>query len=125
MFTITLVRQFVAALARAGKRQKEVKPLVDSAYPDKKMSISQINRIIKVAKEGKNTADQCVSNLKKTRRTGDVVAAVAASVDQDCQVTVKTLVARYGLCFGTVNSILRDNLGLVRESVHWVHKLLS
>jgi hypothetical protein len=59
------VRNFVAALARAGKSRKEIKPLVDAAYGDKTLSKSQINVIIKAVKEGKNTLDQCHSNVKK------------------------------------------------------------
>ncbi len=40
------VTDFVAALARAGKNRKRIKPLVDVAYGDKALSISQINPII-------------------------------------------------------------------------------
>jgi hypothetical protein len=50
---MTEVRDFIAALARAGKSQKEIKPLLDVAYGDKIMSISQINWIIKAVKEWK------------------------------------------------------------------------
>jgi hypothetical protein len=62
---MTEVRYFVAALARAGKSQKEIKPLVDAAYGDKTLSKSQINRIIKAVKEVKLTSDQRYSNAKK------------------------------------------------------------
>jgi hypothetical protein len=77
---MTEVRDFVAALARAGKRRKEIKPLVDAAYGVKAFSKRQKNRTIKAVKEGKSTSDQHHSNEKKTKRTEDVVAAVAASV---------------------------------------------
>jgi hypothetical protein len=62
---MTEVHDFVAALARAGKSRKEIKPLVDAAYGDKTLSISQINRIIKAVKEGKTTSDLRHSNAKK------------------------------------------------------------
>jgi hypothetical protein len=55
---MTEVRNFVAALARAGKGCKEIKLLVDAAYGDTAMSKSQINCIIKAVEVGKNTADQ-------------------------------------------------------------------
>jgi hypothetical protein len=77
---MTEARNFVAALARAGKSCSEIKPLVDAAYTDKSLSISQINRIIKAVKEGKTTADLRYSHPKKTRRTDDVVASIAAAV---------------------------------------------
>jgi hypothetical protein len=75
---MTEVRNFVAALARAGKGRKEIKSLVDAAYGGSAMSKSQINRIINAVKEGKNTADQRHSNAKKTKRTGNVLASIAA-----------------------------------------------
>jgi cytochrome c-type biogenesis protein CcmH/NrfF len=62
---MTEVRDFVAALARAGKSRKEIKPLVGAAYGDKTLSKSQINRILKAVKEGKSTSDQRYSNAKK------------------------------------------------------------
>jgi hypothetical protein len=40
---MTEVWDFVAVLARARKSRKEIKPLVDAAYGDKALSISQIN----------------------------------------------------------------------------------
>jgi hypothetical protein len=77
---MTEVRNFVAALARARKGCKEIKLLVDAAYGDTAMSKSQINRIIKAVKEGKNTTDQCHSSAKKTKRSGDVLASIAAAI---------------------------------------------
>jgi hypothetical protein len=41
------VRNFLATLAKAGKSCKEIKPLVDAAYRDKALLLSQINWIIK------------------------------------------------------------------------------
>ncbi len=50
---MTEVKDFIAAFhARAGKSCKEIKQLVDAAYSDKTLSISQINCIIKDVKEG-------------------------------------------------------------------------
>jgi hypothetical protein len=55
---MTKVRDFVTTLTRAGKSRTEIKPLVNAAYGDKALAISQINRIIKAVKEGKSTSDQ-------------------------------------------------------------------
>jgi hypothetical protein len=70
---MTEVQNFVAMLARAGKGRKEIKSLVDTAYGDMVMLKSQINRIIKAVKDGKNTADQCHSSTMKTKRTSDIL----------------------------------------------------
>jgi hypothetical protein len=62
--------------------------LADAAYHDKALSISQFNRIIKAVKEGKNTPDQHHSRVKKTKRTGDIVACVAVATEKNWGVMV-------------------------------------
>jgi hypothetical protein len=47
--------------------------MVDTAYSDKTLSISQINEIIKALKEGKNTSDLRHSRVKKTKWTGNIL----------------------------------------------------
>jgi histone-lysine N-methyltransferase SETMAR len=94
---------------------------VDAAYGDKSLSISQINRIILAVKAGKNTSDQRHSNPKKTKRNLDVIAAVAASLEENRRFTVRELAARHGLTVWVVNKIL----GLVKKSARWVPKLMS
>jgi hypothetical protein len=122
---MTEVCKFVAALARARKGRKEIKPLVDAAYGDKALSISQINRIIKAVKEGKNTPDQHHSSVKKTKRTGGVLASITAAVEKDQRIMVRDLAATHGLPIGTVLAILKDDLGLIKKSTRWVINLLS
>jgi hypothetical protein len=56
---------------------------VNAVYADKTFSINQINWPINAMKEG---CDQRYSNPKKTRQTSDVVASVAAAVENDCQI---------------------------------------
>jgi hypothetical protein len=48
--TITEVHDFISVLVRAEKSRKDFKPLVDIAYGDNILSISQINCIIKAMK---------------------------------------------------------------------------
>ncbi len=122
---MTEVLNFIAALARAGKGCKEIKSLVGAAYGDTAMSKSQINRIIKAVKEGKNTANQRHSSAKKTKRTGDVLASTAAAVVKDRRIMVRELAATHGLPIGTVHAILKEDLGLIKKSARWVPKLLS
>jgi histone-lysine N-methyltransferase SETMAR len=119
------VRDFIAALDRGGKSRKEIKPLVDAAYGDKTLSISQINRIIKAVKEGKTTSDLRHSNAQKTKWTDDVVAAVAATIETDRRLTIREIAGMLGLTFATVQSTLTVDLGLVKKSARWVPKLLS
>jgi hypothetical protein len=60
------VRDFVMALARGGKSPKKIKPLLDAAYNDKALPISQsqIYRIIKAVKKEKNASDEPHSRAK-------------------------------------------------------------
>ncbi len=75
--------------------------MVDAAYGDNALSISQINRIIKAVKKDKNFSDQCHSSGKKMKRVGKVLASIAATTR--------------GLPVGTIYAILNDDLGLVKK----------
>ena len=122
---MTRVRDFVVDLARSGKRCNEIKETVDSVYGDKSITKSQIYNILKQVKEGKNTDDQRRFNAKKTKRTPSLVAAVAADVDDDRRICVRTLALAHGVTKDTIFHILHDDLGLVKKSARWVPKLLN
>ena len=55
---MTEVRDFVAALARAGKTFAEIKTMCEAAYGDQALKRTQIYDIIQKVKAGKNTKDQ-------------------------------------------------------------------
>jgi histone-lysine N-methyltransferase SETMAR len=122
---MTQVRDFVAGLARTGKSAGEIKKLVDAAYGDKALGLTSIYYIIKKVKAGKTTDDQRHLSAKKTKRTADIVAAVAADVKEDRRVNCRDLAFAHGVSNGTMHSILRDDLGLVKKSARWVPKLLD
>ena len=122
---MTKVRDFIAGLTRAGKGKKEIKTTAELAFPGKSLSESQINRIIRAVKMGENTDDQRRFNAKKTVRTADLVAAVAATVESDRRLLVLAIALAEGASEKTVHRILTDDLGLVKKSAHWVPKLLS
>ncbi len=55
---MTEVRDFVAALARAGKTFQEIKTMCEAAYGGQALKRTQIYDIIQRVKAGKNTKDQ-------------------------------------------------------------------
>lgn len=125
VFNMTRVRNFVADLAKAGKGVADIKKLVDAAYEDKSLSLSQIYRIVKLVRAGGNAEDQRRFNPKKTARTGDLVASVAAAVSENRRLTVRAIAKDLLASKDTVHRILKDSLGLSKKSARWVPKLLS
>ena len=123
--SMTGVRDFTAGLARAGKHYEEIKNTVIAAYGDQALSKSAIYKIMKKVKAGEETADQRYKNPKKTKRTGDLIAAVAAAVSDDRRLTITELAAATGASTATVFRILTEELGLVKTSARWVPKLLN
>ena len=123
--SMTGVRDFTAGLARAGKHFEEIKNTVIAAYGDQALSKSAIYKIMKKVKAGEETADQRYKNPKKTKRTGDLIAAVAAAVSDDRRLTIAELAAATGASTATVFRILTEELGLVKKSARWVPKLLN
>jgi histone-lysine N-methyltransferase SETMAR len=122
---MTKVRDFVAGLARAGKTFKEIKETTEAAYGDQALKRTQIYEIMNKVKAGKNTEDQRHLSAKKTKRTVNLVAAVAAAVKEDARVSIQELASANGVSYGTIQTILHVDLGLSKKSARWVPKLLS
>jgi len=122
---MTRVRNFVADLARTGKSVFAIKKMVNSAYGDKPLSLSQIYHIVKVVKAGGNAEDQRRFNPKKTTRTADLVASVSAAVGENRRLCVRTIAKDLSASKDTIHRILVDNLGLAKKSARWVPKLLT
>ncbi len=59
------IRDFVGALAVAGKLFKEIEEMVKKAYGDKALKKMQLYKIIHKVKEGKPAADQKLFNGKR------------------------------------------------------------
>ena len=81
-----------------------------AAYGDQALSKSAIYKIMKKVKAGEETADQRYKNPKKTKRTGDLIAAVAAAVSDDRRLTIAELAAATGASTATVFWILTEEL---------------
>jgi histone-lysine N-methyltransferase SETMAR len=122
---MTGARDFVAGLARASKGYEEIKKNVDAAFGDKTLQKMAIYAIIKKVKAGENTSDQRHLNGKKTVRNAALIASVAAAVEQDRRLSVKSFAVAHGVGMGTIHRILHEDLGLEKKSARWVPKLLS
>jgi hypothetical protein len=122
---MTKIRDFVSGLARARKSANEIKILTDAAFGDKSLTKTAIYNILKKVKAGETTDDLLHLNAKKTKRTQDIIAAVAADVNVDRRVKCMDLATAHGVSYGTMQNILHKELGLVKKSARWVPKLLS
>ena len=122
---MTRVHDFVVDLAKGGKNFKEIKELVETVYGDKGLKMRAIYTILKKVKAGEDAADLRGWNTKKTVRTGDLIAAVAAAIEDNRRANIRDLAKAYGTTYGTVSRIIHDSLGLVKKSARWVPKLLS
>ena len=88
---MTQVHDFVVALAKGGKNFKEIKELVETVYGDKGLKMRAIYTILKKVKAGEDAADLRGWNTKKTVRTGDLIAVVAAAIEDTPEQTSGTL----------------------------------
>jgi hypothetical protein len=82
------IRNFVGALAVAGKLFKEIEETVKKVYGDKALKKTQLYEIICKVKEGKLAADQRLLNGKHRIRDPTFIADIAAQVADDRRVTV-------------------------------------
>ncbi len=89
------------------------------------MSKSTIYKIINKVKAGESTDDKRHLNLKKTKRTVDIIDAVAADVKADRRITCRDLATAHEVSFGTMHNILHEELGLVKKPPRWVPNCLA
>ena len=122
---MTKVRRFVADLAMTGISFKEIKVLQEKRWGDLALKKTQLYAIIKNVKAGKKPYDQRALNSKKTKRTADSVASVAAAIEEDRYFSVRSLSSVTGLSVTTIHCILTKDLGLVKKSARWIPKILS
>ena len=72
-------------LAKGGKSFGDIKKLLDDVYGDKALKETQIYKILKQVKMGKNRRG---FTKQKTKMTADLIASVAAAVAEDCRVSI-------------------------------------
>ncbi len=109
-------------LAKGGKSFGDIRKLVDNVYGDKALKKTQIYKLLKQVKMGKNRRG---FTKQKTKMTADLIASVAAAVAEDRRVSIQDLARAHGTSYGTISRILHSHLGLVKKSARWVPKLLS
>lgn len=119
------VRDFVANLAHMAISANQVQDLVGQSFGKGSMSRSQINQILKAAKEGKNMEDHHRYNAKKTARTAANIEAVDATLSDNRRSNLIELKLETGLSDAIISGILNEDLGLVKKSACWVPHLLS
>jgi hypothetical protein len=85
---------------------------VDDVYGDKALKKTQIYKILKQVKMGKNRRG---FTQQKTKMTADLIASVAATVAEDRRVSIQDLARAHGTLYGTISHILHSQLGLVKK----------
>jgi hypothetical protein len=106
------IRDFVGAVAVAGKLFKEIEETVKKVYGDKALKKTQLYEIIFKVKEGKPAADQRLFNDKCRIRDPTFIADIVAQVADHRRVTVRKLAEAHGMLTRTIHATLHDDLHL-------------
>ncbi len=90
------VQNFVAGLARNRKSTAEIKKTTRAVYGDKAWRMASIYYVIMMVKAGETTENQRNLHARKTKKSADIVAAVAAKVKEDWRITCKDITSDHG-----------------------------
>jgi hypothetical protein len=120
---MTPVPDFIADLLRADTSVKEAK-LADDVYGQNLLKMRVIYDILRLVKAGEKTDDKRRFNPKKITRMTNLIATVAAAIEEDCRVRVQFLAKAFDTCAGNIFNIIHDDLGLVKKSARCLTKLL-
>ncbi len=121
---MTGARNFVTDRARARKGYQGIIEMVDAAYGDQTLQKTAIYAIIKNVKAGESTADMRHLNRKKTVRIPELIASVAAAIEEDHRLSMEAIAIAHGVSEKTIFNILHQDIGLEKKSARWVPKLL-
>ena len=102
------VNDFVVDLDKGGKSFGDTKKLVDYVYEDKALKKTQIYKILKQVKMGKNRR---VFTKQKTKMTADLIASVVAAIAEDRRVSIQDLARAHGTSYGTSVTSCTASLG--------------
>eukprot|EP00088_Acartia_fossae_P049015 TRINITY_DN5371_c0_g1_i1.p1 TRINITY_DN5371_c0_g1~~TRINITY_DN5371_c0_g1_i1.p1 ORF type:complete len:181 (+),score=48.10 TRINITY_DN5371_c0_g1_i1:150-692(+) len=117
---MTRIHDLTADLARAGKTCKEIREIVEAAYPGQSLSVSQTHRLIKTMKEGGDLSDKRGLATTRTVRTPGFIDAVRIAIESDRKLSLSQLAACHRASKATMLKILRKDLGLRKEGERWV-----
>ena len=112
---MTVVRDFVVNLARAGHCANSILENVQKAFSPNAMGKTQVYKILAAVMD-KEMADQRAGNAVKTVQTAEVIEAMRVFVEEGRRVTFTDIQDAFGLSAGTVNALLKEDLGLVKKS---------
>jgi hypothetical protein len=87
---MTPVPDFIADLLRADTSVKEAK-LADDVYGQNLLKMRVIYNILRLVKAGEKTNDKRRFIPKKISKMTNLIAAVAAAIEEDCRVCVQFL----------------------------------
>jgi hypothetical protein len=74
---MSLIRDFVAGLARAGKTFNEIQETTEAAYSKKSLKKTRIYEIMETVKEGKTSVDQRQNKGARKVRSPEFVTKIA------------------------------------------------
>jgi [histone H3]-lysine36 N-dimethyltransferase SETMAR len=95
-------------------------------YGDDTMSQAQVYYWFKRFKDGREeVASDARTGRPTTSKSDENIAKVKAAVYSDRRITIREIAEDTGISFGSVQSILTENLGMRRVSAKFVPKLLS
>ena len=122
---MTKQREFAVNLAKNNMKAPQIKEMVDVAFPNDGLSLSQIYRILKGVMDGEDMEDKRKHNPKKSKRTEEFINIVKEVVEAERRISIDQLASKFEVSKSTIHAVLHDNLKLSKKAVRWVPKFLS
>lgn len=119
------VRANVKFLTKLGWEKKEIIKAVDKVYGDDAPSSRTIYRWIAQFADGREAIEDDDRSGRPSTSTNDKkVDEVRELLEEDRRISVKVIAKTLNISVGSVETILKDRLGLSKLSARWVPKML-
>ena len=125
VITNEMKRAHAIIKAMAGCHPKEILEEQQKAIGDDALKRTAMYEIVKRVKEDGNLEDNWGKFDHKFVRTQEMIAEVKAAIEADRRVGKRSLTENFMVSYGTMQTIITDDLKMVKKSARWVPRLLN
>ena len=108
-----------------GMKPIEIYQQLSETCNDGIVDVKNVRSWVRQFTEGRTCENKPKEPSPRTSRSEDMIARVEQMVMEDRLLTVRQIAANAGISFGSVGTILHDDLKLRKVSARWVPRMLT
>lgn len=119
-------RIIIKFLTNEGVKPSEIFTRLKAQFGDATLSQNRVYTWVREFRDGRERVEnESHDRRPRTSLTNDNIRAVRELIEGDRRLTIEQIVSEVGISYGSVQSIITDQLGFRKISARWVPRLLT